>query len=158
MKMSFVTIRLPKSAAPAVMYAAKSAEQLAGLGLRLHGICGEVHLWGTIIEHSHGWRRSSPIPRVSYYRHTQLDATSSGDGFVPHKRVLTRQGAPMKSQRKIVLGSVLLAAAPSAQNAPKVSGPVTAVSDSATAPTKNPPVEWVFGFPIHQGLWRAHVA
>jgi hypothetical protein len=44
------------------IYAVKSAEQLAGLGLRLNGIWGEVHLWGTIIEHSLGWRAQFAYP------------------------------------------------------------------------------------------------
>jgi hypothetical protein len=45
------------------IYAAKSAEQLARLGLRLHGIRGEVHLWGTIVEHSLGWRAQFAYPK-----------------------------------------------------------------------------------------------
>jgi hypothetical protein len=45
------------------IYAAKNAEQLAGLGFRLYGIRGEVHLWGTIIEHSLGWRAQFAYPK-----------------------------------------------------------------------------------------------
>jgi hypothetical protein len=53
----------PQIACSCGIYAAKSAEQLAGLGFRLHGICGEVHLWGTIIEHGLGWRAQFAYPK-----------------------------------------------------------------------------------------------
>jgi len=37
--------------------------QLAGLGLRPYGICGEVYLWGTVIEHRSGWRAQFAYPK-----------------------------------------------------------------------------------------------
>ena len=45
------------------VYAAKTTEQLTALGLRPYGICGEVYLWGTIIEHRFGWRAQFAYPK-----------------------------------------------------------------------------------------------
>jgi hypothetical protein len=38
------------------VYAAKNIEHLRQLGYEGRGIRGEVHLWGTVVEHELGWR------------------------------------------------------------------------------------------------------
>jgi hypothetical protein len=43
--------------------AAKSREHLRQLGYEGRGIRGEVHLWGTVVEHELGWRAQNAYPR-----------------------------------------------------------------------------------------------
>jgi hypothetical protein len=45
------------------VYAAKSREHLRQLGYEGRGIRGEVHLWGTVVEHELGWRAQFAYPK-----------------------------------------------------------------------------------------------
>jgi len=46
------------------VYAAKSREHLRQLGYEGRGIRGEVHLWGTVVEHEFGWRSQFAYPKT----------------------------------------------------------------------------------------------
>jgi len=45
------------------VYAAKNVEHLRQLGYADHGICGEVFLWGAVVEHRLGWRAQFAYPK-----------------------------------------------------------------------------------------------
>jgi hypothetical protein len=45
------------------VYAAKNIEHLRQLGYEGRGIRGEVHLWGTVVEHEVGWRAQFAYPK-----------------------------------------------------------------------------------------------
>jgi hypothetical protein len=45
------------------VYAAKNIEHLRQLGYEGRGIRGEVHLWGTVVEHELGWRAQFAYPK-----------------------------------------------------------------------------------------------
>ena len=45
------------------VYAAKNIEHLRPLGYEGRGIRGEVHLWGTVVEHELGWRAQFAYPK-----------------------------------------------------------------------------------------------
>ena len=45
------------------VYAAKTLDQLRQLGYANRGVYGEVHLWGTVVEHSSGWRAQYAYPK-----------------------------------------------------------------------------------------------
>ena len=45
------------------MYAAKNLEHLHSAGYEGYGICGEVCLWGKVIEHERGWRAELAYPK-----------------------------------------------------------------------------------------------
>jgi hypothetical protein len=45
------------------VYAAKNIEHLRQLGYEGRGIRGEVHLWGTVVEHEFGWRSQFAYPK-----------------------------------------------------------------------------------------------
>ena len=55
--------RAPQMDCTCGIYAVKTLEQLAGRCFRFHGVWGEVYLWGTIIEHSFGWRAQFAYPK-----------------------------------------------------------------------------------------------
>lgn len=46
------------------IYAAKSLEDLRRTGNSCRGICGEVLLWGTVVEHQSGWRAEFAYPKT----------------------------------------------------------------------------------------------
>ncbi|MGA7946376.1 MAG: hypothetical protein ACLPH5_23435 [Candidatus Sulfotelmatobacter sp.] len=46
------------------IYAAKTFDQLRRMGYDRRGICGEVNLWGTIVEHKFGWRAQFAYPKT----------------------------------------------------------------------------------------------
>ena len=48
------------------VYAAKSREHLRQLGYEGRGIRGEVHLWGTVVEHELGWRAQFAYPKTLF--------------------------------------------------------------------------------------------
>ena len=48
------------------VYAAKDIEHLRRLGYEGRGICGEVHLWGTVVEHELGWRAQFAYPKTLF--------------------------------------------------------------------------------------------
>ena len=45
------------------IYAAKNSEHLRQIGYADGGICGEVYLWGTVVEHELGWRSQFAYPK-----------------------------------------------------------------------------------------------
>jgi hypothetical protein len=45
------------------VYAAKNIAHLRQLGYEGRGIRGEVHLWGTVVEHEFGWRAEFAYPK-----------------------------------------------------------------------------------------------
>ena len=45
------------------VYAAKNLEHLRRLGYADRGICGEVYLWGKVVEHKLGWRAQFAYPK-----------------------------------------------------------------------------------------------
>ena len=45
------------------LYAAKNLEHLQQLGYVSYGVCGEVYLWGTVVEHRLGWRAQFAYPK-----------------------------------------------------------------------------------------------
>jgi preprotein translocase subunit YajC len=45
------------------IYAAKNSEHLRQIGYANGGICGEVYLWGTVVEHKLGWRAQFAYPK-----------------------------------------------------------------------------------------------
>ena len=48
------------------VYAAKSREHLRQLGYEGRGIRGEVHLWGTVVEHEFGYRSEFAYPKTLF--------------------------------------------------------------------------------------------
>jgi hypothetical protein len=48
------------------VYAAKNIEHLRQLGYEGRGIRGEVHLWGTVVEHELGWRAQHAYPKTLF--------------------------------------------------------------------------------------------
>jgi preprotein translocase subunit YajC len=48
------------------VYASKSREHLRQLGYDGRGIRGEVHLWGTVVEHELGWRAQFAYPKTLF--------------------------------------------------------------------------------------------
>lgn len=53
----------PHGACSCGIYAAKSADQLQRIGYAKRGVCGEVYLWGTVVEHELGWRAQYAYPK-----------------------------------------------------------------------------------------------
>lgn len=45
------------------IYAAKHSEHLRRIGYADGGVCGEVYLWGTVVEHKLGWRAQFAYPK-----------------------------------------------------------------------------------------------
>ena len=54
----------PHAACTCGIYAVKSLDQLRDLDYARRGICGEVYLWGTVIEHQSGWRAQFAYPKT----------------------------------------------------------------------------------------------
>jgi len=54
----------PQAACTCGIYAAKSFGQLQDLGYLRRGICGEVYLWGKVIDHQSGWRAQFAYPKT----------------------------------------------------------------------------------------------
>jgi hypothetical protein len=48
------------------IYASKSRGQLRETGYERYGICGEVQMWGTVVEHKLGWRAQFAYPKALY--------------------------------------------------------------------------------------------
>jgi hypothetical protein len=46
------------------IYAAKSLDHLRMMGYADLGVCGEVYLWGTVVEHRFGWRAQFAYPKT----------------------------------------------------------------------------------------------
>jgi hypothetical protein len=53
----------PQSECTCGVYASKSLDHLRRLGYTERRICGEVSLWGTVVEHVEGWRAQFAYPR-----------------------------------------------------------------------------------------------
>jgi preprotein translocase subunit YajC len=45
------------------IYAAKNSEHLRQIGYADGGVCGEVYLWGAVVEHKLGWRAQFAYPK-----------------------------------------------------------------------------------------------
>ncbi len=45
------------------IYAAKNSEHLRQIGYAEGGVCGEVYLWGAVVEHKLGWRAQFAYPK-----------------------------------------------------------------------------------------------
>jgi len=56
----------PQTGCTCGVYAAKNREHLRNMGYHRYGICGEVHLWGTIVEHELGWRSQFAYPKTLF--------------------------------------------------------------------------------------------
>ena len=46
------------------IYAAKSFDHLRRIGYAHRGVCGEVYLWGKVVEHKLGWRAQFAYPKT----------------------------------------------------------------------------------------------
>jgi hypothetical protein len=57
------------------IYASKSREHLRTTGYERYGICGEIYMWGTVVEHELGWRAQFAYPKNLYL---PLDLIPSG--------------------------------------------------------------------------------
>lgn len=54
----------PQMSCTCGIYATKSRDQLPWIGFGLYGsLCGEVYLWGTVVEHELGWRAQFAYPK-----------------------------------------------------------------------------------------------
>ncbi len=53
----------PQAGCTCGVYAAKSLAHLRTAGYMEYGICGEVCLWGTVVEHELGWRAQFAYPK-----------------------------------------------------------------------------------------------
>ncbi len=56
----------PRADCTCGVYASKSREHLRLTGYEPLGIRGEVHLWGTVVEHELGWRSQFAYPKTLY--------------------------------------------------------------------------------------------
>ena len=56
----------PRTDCTCGVYAAKNLEHLRQLGYEPLGIRGEVHLWGTVVEHELGWRAQFAYPKTLF--------------------------------------------------------------------------------------------
>lgn len=56
--------QVPHPSCTCGVYAAKAIERLQQSGYSRFGLYGEVHLWGTVIEHERGWRAQYAYPRT----------------------------------------------------------------------------------------------
>ena len=57
------------------VYASKSLEHLRTTGYERYGICGEVNLWGTVVEHEQGFRAQFAYPKNLYLPPKMLPST-----------------------------------------------------------------------------------
>jgi hypothetical protein len=57
---------VPQTDCTCGVYAAKNLEHLRQLGYEGRGIRGEVHLWGTVVEHELGWRAQFAYPKTLF--------------------------------------------------------------------------------------------
>jgi hypothetical protein len=62
-KKSFWRHHAPHARCSCGIYAAKSLIDLFLFGYARRGICGEVYLWGTVVEHEQGWRAQYAYPK-----------------------------------------------------------------------------------------------
>jgi preprotein translocase subunit YajC len=56
--------QLPHPSCTCGVYAAKTLERLRQCGYSRFGVCGEVYLWGTVVEHERGWRAQYAYPKT----------------------------------------------------------------------------------------------
>jgi len=55
--------QVPQPECTCGVYAAKSREHLRSMGYERYGICGQVHLWGKVVEHERGFRAQFAYPK-----------------------------------------------------------------------------------------------
>jgi preprotein translocase subunit YajC len=65
----------PKEKCRCGVYASKSLEHLHVTGYERYGICGEVNLWGTVVEHEQGFRAQFAYPKSLYLPPKMLRST-----------------------------------------------------------------------------------
>jgi hypothetical protein len=53
----------PQTSCSCGIYASKNREHLRRTGYERFGICGDVYLWGSIVEHELGWRAQFAYPK-----------------------------------------------------------------------------------------------
>ena len=57
---------VPQTTCTCGVYAAKDSEHLCDMGYQRYGICGEVYLWGRLVEHELGWRAQFAYPKTLF--------------------------------------------------------------------------------------------
>ena len=60
------------------IYAAKNIEHLRQIGYADGGVCGEVYLWGTVVEHKLGWRAQFAYPKSLFLPPDTIPFTLAG--------------------------------------------------------------------------------
>jgi hypothetical protein len=95
----------PHSDCSCGIYAAKSFDELerAMWYAELEGVCGEVYLWGTIVEHNLGWRAQFAYPKtlvvgpenLLFGRLVQRDPTTEELESLKILKILTAYGADL---------------------------------------------------------------
>jgi len=65
----------PREKCTCGVYASKSLEHLHTTGYERYGICGEVNLWGTVVEHEQGFRAQFAYPKNLYLPPKMLPST-----------------------------------------------------------------------------------
>jgi len=65
----------PREKCTCGVYASKSLEHLRTTGYERYGICGEVNLWGTVVEHEQGFRAQFAYPKNLYLPPKMLPST-----------------------------------------------------------------------------------
>ena len=65
----------PREKCTCGVYASKSLEHLRTTGYERYGICGEVNLWGTVVEHEQGFRAQFAYPKNLYLPPKMLPIT-----------------------------------------------------------------------------------
>jgi len=75
------------------VYAGKDIAHLRNCGYTERGILGEVHLWGTVVEHKLGWRGQFAYPKSLFLTSDQLPFTLAE--LIARMRTLTVFGADL---------------------------------------------------------------
>jgi len=63
MRVAGATNEIPHRKCTCGIYAAKNIEHLRHLGYADYTVCGEVYLWGIVVEHTLGWRAQFAYPK-----------------------------------------------------------------------------------------------
>jgi hypothetical protein len=66
---------VPKADCRCGVYASKRLDSLRSMCFWDCGVRGEVLLWGTVVEHEHGWRAQFAYPKTLYVPYETLPAT-----------------------------------------------------------------------------------
>jgi len=89
------------------IYAAKNLDHLRQTGYERYGICGEVYLWGSLVECEFGWRAQFAYPKALYLSSNTLPVTlaeirSRLRALISYRRdiFITHQGASIALWRE----------------------------------------------------------